>query len=162
VSGSSIGFGDPLAATVEATVDAGLSRGARLSLDPNLRPDSPPQARERTARLARRAGVLFPSPGELAALGLTTDALVSGGALVCATLGSAGVELHTAGADPVTMNAPAVDEVDPTGAGDSFAAAFIASLVRGAEPVAAAEAACAVAARSVTVLGAMEARLDGA
>ena len=70
VSGSSIGFGDPLAATVEATVEEGLRRGARLSLDPNLRPDSPAEARERTARLARRASVVFPSAGELEALGL--------------------------------------------------------------------------------------------
>ena len=54
------------------TVAAGLRAGARLSLDPNLRPDSPPEARERTARLARRASLVFPSPGELAALGLTT------------------------------------------------------------------------------------------
>jgi sugar/nucleoside kinase (ribokinase family) len=160
VSGSSIGFGDPLAATVEATVAAALSQGARLSLDPNLRPDSPAEARERTARLARRASVVFPSPGELAALGVTTDELVSGGTLVCATLGAAGVEIHTAGGEPVTRHAPTVTEVDPTGAGDSFAAAFVASLARGEEPVAAAEAACAVAAHSVTVLGAMEAQFE--
>ncbi len=158
VSGSSIGFGDPLAATVEATVAAALSQGARLSLDPNLRPDSPPEARERTARLARQASVVFPSPGELSALGLTPDELVSGGTLVCATLGAAGVEIHAAGAEPVTTHAPAVTEVDPTGAGDSFAAAFLAAFARGEEPVAAAEAACAVAAHSVTVLGAMEAQ----
>ena len=162
VSGSSIGFGDPLAATVEATVAEGLRRGARLSLDPNLRPDSPAEARERTARLARRASVVFPSAGELEALGLTTDELVSGGALVCATLGDAGVELHSAGGEPVTRRAPAVREVDPTGAGDSFAAAFVAALARGEEPVRAAEAACAVAAHSVTVLGAMEARFEDA
>jgi fructokinase len=160
VSGSSIGFGDPLAATVEAAVEAGLSQGARLSLDPNLRPDSPAEARERTARLARRASVVFPSPGELSALGLTTAELMSGGALVCATLGAAGVEIHAAGDEPVTRGAPAVDEVDPTGAGDSFAAAFVAALARGEEPVRAAEAACAVAAHSVTVLGAMEAQFD--
>ena len=81
---------------------------------------------------------------------------------MCATLGAAGVELHTAGSDPVTRRAPAVREVDPTGAGDSFAAAFVAALARGVEPVAAAEAACAVAAHSVTVLGAMEARFEDA
>jgi sugar/nucleoside kinase (ribokinase family) len=159
VSGSSIGFGDPLAAAVEATVDAGLRAGARLSLDPNLRPDAPPSARERTAALAQRASVVFPSPGELAALGLSTGALVSGGALVCATQGADGVDLYD-GAEPVRIPAPVVREVDPTGAGDSFAAAFIASLAGGAEPVDAATLACAVAARSVTVLGAMEARFD--
>ena len=60
------------------------------------------------------------------------------------------------------MPAPAVREVDPTGAGDSFAAAFLSSFALGADPVRAATAACAVAAHSVTALGAMEARLDGA
>ena len=162
VSGSSIGFGDPLAATVEATVAAGLRAGARLSLDPNLRPDSPPEARERTARLARQASVVFPSPGELAALGLSTDELVGRGTLVCATHGAGGVEIHTtAGGAPVRVAAPAVREVDPTGAGDSFAAAFVSSYTRGAEPVHAATTACAVAAHSVTVLGAMEAQFAG-
>jgi sugar/nucleoside kinase (ribokinase family) len=53
--------------------------------------------------------------------------------------------------------APVVTEVDPTGAGDTFAAAFVAAYRAGAEPVAAAERACALAARSVTVLGAMQA-----
>ena len=161
VSGSSIGFGDPLAATVEQTVAAGLTAGARLSLDPNLRPDSPPEARERTARLARRASLMFPSPGELAALGLTTGELVDQGALVCATHGPAGAEIHAPGADaPVTVRAPAVHEVDPTGAGDSFAAAFVSSFARGADPVRAATTASAVAAHSVTVLGAMEAEVS--
>ena len=65
VSGSSIGFGDRSPRPSSATVAAGLRAGARLSLDPNLRPDSPPEARERTARLARRASLVFPSPGEL-------------------------------------------------------------------------------------------------
>jgi sugar/nucleoside kinase (ribokinase family) len=162
VSGSSIGFGDPLAATVEATVAAGLRAGARLSLDPNLRPDSPPEARERTAQLARRASLVFPSPGELAALGLSTGELVDRGTIVCATHGAGGVEIHgAAGGAPVRVAAPAVREVDPTGAGDSFAAAFVSSFARGAEPVRAATTACAVAAHSVTVLGAMEAQFTG-
>ncbi len=157
VSGSSIGFGNELAETVARTVAAGLGAGARLSLDPNLRPDSPPEARERTAQLARRASVVFPSPGELEALGLTTRELVDRGALVCATLGPAGAELHGPDLDAVTVRAPAVREIDPTGAGDSFAAAFVAAYAAGAEPARAAATACAVAARSVTALGAMEA-----
>jgi fructokinase len=155
VSGSSIGFGDPLAAAVEATVAAGLDAGARLSLDPNLRPDAPPEARERTAALARRASVLFPSAGELAALGLEAGELT---ALVCTTKGAAGVDLRGPGLDgPITVAAPAVEEVDATGAGDSFAAGFLAALEAGDPPERAAAAACAVAARSVTVTGAMEA-----
>ncbi len=55
---------------------------------------------------------------------------------------------------------PPCDEVDPTGAGDSFAAAFVSSFAGGADPVHAATTACAVAAHSVTVLGAMEAEVS--
>ena len=58
--------------------------------------------------------------------------------------------------EPQAVPAPVVAEVDPTGAGDTFAAAFVTAVRAGAEPVAAARAACALAARSVAVLGAME------
>lgn len=155
VSGSSIGFGDPLASAVESTVDAGLRAGARLSLDPNLRPDAEPEALHRTAALARQASLLFPSAGELAALGLEPAGL---DALICTTHGPAGVELRGPGIDrPVTISAPLVEEVDATGAGDSFAAAFLTALESGAPPERAATVACAVAARCVRVTGAMEA-----
>ena len=162
VSGSSIGFGDPLATIVEQTVAAGLRAGARLSLDPNLRPDSPPEARERTAQLARRASLVFPSPGELAALGLTTAELVDAGRARMRDPRRRRAPRSTRGTPsaPVAVRAPAVQEVDPTGAGDSFAAAFVSSFARDADPVRAATTACAVAAHSVTVLGAMEAEVS--
>jgi tagatose kinase len=121
-------------------------RGGRVSLDPNLRPDADPGVRERLDRIARLAHVLFPSEGELEGLHTAPDALV------CQTHGAGGATV--AGVD---VAAPRVAEVDPTGAGDTFAAAFVAAYRAGADPVAAAERACAVAARSVTVLGAMQA-----
>ncbi len=49
---------------------------------------------------------------------------------------------------------PHVTVVDTTGAGDSFDAGFIAALVRGGGPRAAAQYACACGARQVTALGA--------
>ncbi len=49
---------------------------------------------------------------------------------------------------------PRVTVIDTTGAGDSFDAGYIAALVRGMEPRAAAQYACACGARQVTAFGA--------
>jgi fructokinase len=159
VSGSTVAFGGGLAEAVEAAAAVVLGRGGRLSVDPNLRPGASAGARERTVALMRRAHVLFPSEGELAALGLPEDAVLHDEQVVCHTRGGAGVALSGAGvgAEPVVVAAPPVDEVDPTGAGDTFAAGFVTAVRAGADPRAAAERACAIAARSVGVLGAMEA-----
>ena len=159
ISGSTLGFAGAPADAVEAAAQIVLRRGGRLSLDPNLRPDASSETRERARRLARAAHVLFPADGELAALALSEEELIAAGALICHTRGSAGVRLRGAGVgdEPVAVPAPAVREVDATGAGDTFAAGFVVGLRGGADPVAAARAGCAIAAHSVTVLGAMEA-----
>src|SRR5690606_35960250 len=49
-----------------------------------------------------------------------------------------------------------VEEVDPTGAGDSFGAAFVTCWLRGMEPAAALRIANAAGARAVSVKGPME------
>ena len=159
VSGSTLGFGAPLASAVEAAAARVLARGGRLSLDPNVRADAGADLRERTARLARAAHVLLPSEGELATLGLEPERLARDGAIVCETRGRGGALLFDgpANREPTAVPVAEVDEVDPTGAGDTFAAAFVTALRDGADARAAAAIACATAARSVAVLGAMEA-----
>jgi tagatose kinase len=159
VSGSTLGFGGRLADAVEAAAAVVLRSGGRLSLDPNLRPDAPAEGRRRTVALARAAHLLFPSEGELAALGLGEAEVSAGGALVCHTRGAAGVVLAGAaiGPEPVAVAASEAEEVDATGAGDTFAAAFVTALRGGALPADAAALACGTAAASVGVLGAMEA-----
>jgi sugar/nucleoside kinase (ribokinase family) len=151
VSGSTLGFGERVAGLVLAAAEGVVAQGGRVSLDPNLRPDADPQVRERLNRLARLAHVVFPSEGELAGLDVAPGALV--------------VETHGAGGATVAgvhVPAPAAEEVDPTGAGDTFAAAFVAAHRDGADPVAAAERAVALASASVGVLGAMEAPVSPA
>ena len=156
VCGSTLGFGGPVAEAIEATAQHVLRAGGQVSLDPNLRPDASPAALARTAELAAVAGVLFPSAGELEALGVGEAGLLARGALVCHTRGAGGALVARAGDAPLPVPAPAAEEIDPTGAGDTFAAAFVTATRAGAAPAAAAETACAIAARSVAVLGAME------
>jgi len=158
VSGSTLGFGGRLAEAVEAAAARVLERGGKLSLDPNVRSDADAVLRERTARLARAAHVLFPSEGELAALDLDAGDLARRGALICETRGRDGALLL--GRDPVPVRAAGVDEVDATGAGDTFAAAFVTALRGGADARSAAVFGCETAARSVSVLGAMEAPIE--
>lgn len=103
--------------------------------------------------------MVFPSEGELRLLGLDDDTLAACGAIVCTTQGAAGATVRVCGSS-VDVPAPPVREVDPTGAGDTFAGAFIAALPAGADPVEATSVGCAVAAPSVQVLGPMEAPVD--
>ena len=158
VCGSTLSFGGEIAEAVEAAAEVVKAAGGSLSLDPNLRPNAGPEALARTRELARTADVVFPSEGELEALGVTEDELAARGALVCHTRGAGGAILSgpAVGPESLAVPAPAATEVDPTGAGDTFAAAFVAATRGGADPVCAARAACAIASRSVAVLGAME------
>jgi fructokinase len=149
VSGSTLGFGDHVATLVLNAAQAVTGHGGRVSLDPNLRPDADPEVRDRLNRIARLAHVLFPSEGELTGLDAAPDALV------CETHGAGGATV--AG---VHVGAPDVLEVDPTGAGDTFAAAFVTAYRGGADPVDAARRAVRLASASVGVLGAMEARVS--
>jgi sugar/nucleoside kinase (ribokinase family) len=156
VCGSTLAFGGATAEAIETTAQQVLRAGGRVSLDPNLRPSASPRALARTAALAAVATVVFPSDGELEALGMTERELMAHGAVICRTQGSKGATVAVQGLEATSVPAPAANEVDPTGAGDTFAAAFVTATRAGADPVAAARAACAVAARSVGVLGAME------
>jgi sugar/nucleoside kinase (ribokinase family) len=162
VSGSAVALGASLAETAILAAERVLAAGGRVSVDPNVRPEATsPQIEQQLGWLVRRASVVFPSEGELAALGLDEETLAAAGAIVCATRGAAGARLHSDG-EVVDVAAPAVREVDPTGAGDTFAGAFMAALVAGADPREAAALACRAAATAVTVLGPMEAPVDPA
>jgi sugar/nucleoside kinase (ribokinase family) len=153
VSGSSLALAPSLADVVETASARVHAAGGRISLDPNMRPEAlSPDLAERLVRIAGRAAVLLPSEGELAAFGLDDTAAP----VVCTTLGAAGVRVRT-GSHEETIAVPAVDEVDPTGAGDTFAAAFVVATLAGADPVEAAREAVEVAATGVAHLGPMEA-----
>jgi len=140
-------FHEPLAAAARAAVDMARGRGAALAVD-----------------LSSVAGLLEYGParmvGELKSLkpdllfATAAEAETLGG--IDGLAGVAVVKLGPAGCQVGgrRIAAPSVTVVDPTGAGDAFAAAFCCSFLRRGSPVAAAEAAVAVAAEAVSRVGA--------
>lgn len=140
------------------------ARGGSLSLDPNLRKelryDDATEAQ--FAGLVRMADLLLPSGGEL-----ERAAGVAGEAAAVARLLDLGVTeiVLKRGAEGATCfrrdgrtdaAAFVVDEVDPTGAGDCFGGAYLASRRLGLSVAEALTYGCAAGARNVTVRGPME------
>jgi sugar/nucleoside kinase (ribokinase family) len=162
LSGSALMFGEPLAQTALTAFDRARRAGARTSLDPNVRPEALGEAaRSVLVEAIARADVLLPSEGEMAALGVDVDRLVAAGATVCTTYGPGGAEVRRG--DAITrLPAVRTKVVDTDGAGDTFAAAFIAAGLGGASPVDAARAGLRVAARAIAVDGPMTAEPDPA
>lgn len=149
VSGATLGFGGLTAATLWLAVEAAFDAGTPISFDPNVRAfaaDSMTSARMQ--RLLDLASVVLASDGELEALGATEEGIVARGGTVCQKRGAAGVRV--ASRDGAwSVPAPTVDEVDPDGAGDIFAAGFVAATLAGADARRAAMAGVAVASESV-------------
>jgi fructokinase len=160
LSGSALVFGDPLASTALTAFDRARRAGARTSLDPNVRPEVLGEAaRAVLVEAIARADVLLPSAGEMAALGVDVDRLVAAGATVCTTYGGGGAEVRERG-NTTRLAAAETEVVDADGAGDAFAAAFIAASLAGASAVDAAGAGIRVAAKAIAVDGPMTVELD--
>ncbi len=140
------------------------ARGGTISFDPNLRPellDAPGMA-EALAQVLAMTDLFLPSGEELFLLSDARDeagaiaALLAGGIrTVVVKRGAAGASLFQTGlridAAPI-----AVEELDPTGAGDCFGGAFLSFWLAGMPPDQALRLANAAGARAVTQLGPME------
>ncbi len=166
VSGSSAVLSIELGRVALDAARRARAAGARVSVDPNVRPNASPEALGLIRSLLDIADVTTPATGELAALGVDAGTLAARGVLVCETRGAAGARLligvpEVSGGPLgwVEVPAPPRVEVDPTGAGDHLAAALAAALLQGFEPVDAVRLAVRVAADSVTVQGPMEAEM---
>ena len=86
-------------------------------------------------------------PGDIAQL------LAESHGLAVLTRGAAPVVVAARGGIPVEVRVPAVQVVDPTGAGDAMAAGFLHGWLRGGDPVRAAEDGIRLAAQAVTRVG---------
>ncbi|MCL2780251.1 MAG: PfkB family carbohydrate kinase [Actinomycetia bacterium] len=163
VSGSALVFGDPLAATVLAAAKRAKAAGATICVDPNIRAEAiTPPALAQLHELVAMADYALPSEGELEYLGITEQSLLERGVVVVHTLGPDGCEVATPDGERTAI--PAVHagrtDLDTDGAGDTFAAAFVAATMAGARPVAAARFASEIVARAITVIGPMTVELS--
>ncbi|MFQ6101447.1 MAG: PfkB family carbohydrate kinase [Anaerolineae bacterium] len=107
---------------------------------------------EEAERLLARADAVVLGEEDVAGDELLIARYAAQTRVLVVTQGAAGCTVYTAG-QPRHFPAPAVHEVDPTGAGDVFAAAFFVWLQRSGDPWVAARFANCVAARSVTRVG---------
>lgn len=140
------------------------ARGGTISFDPNLRPEilNSPGLRERLEAVLAMTDLFMPSGEELFLFEQAREeadavnALLSRGIrTIVLKRGGDGASLFEDGlrfdATPL-----AVEELDPTGAGDSFGGAFLSFWLAGAEPELALRYANAAGARAVTRIGPME------
>jgi tagatose kinase len=161
LSGSALLFGEPLAAAAMSALRRARAAGATVSVDPNVRAEAlTPAAGAVLAEALALAHVIFPSTGEIEALGLSRADLARRGATVCSTDGPHGARLETPEGTWV-IPAESSDPVDTDGAGDNFAGGYIAAALAGATPLEAARAGSHAAAESIAVPGPMQAELTG-
>ena len=141
-------FVEPIASATRAAIRAVRDAGGMLAVDlssaAGLRAYGPSRMAYVLARLAPE--VLFATRAEADTLAVPLESLAQVPVL---KLGPDGVRVF--GRD---VHAPRVAAVDPTGAGDAFAAAFCAAWLHGATPHEAAERGVQAATRSVLVAGA--------
>ena len=163
ISGASL-FSDRLVGVARQAVDRVKANGGRVSFDPNLRAELMTEPAFMTAmrELLASSDIALPSREELAPLtGSTTpvDAarhiLSLGPSSVVVKDGSRGATYYDS-TRTLTMDALRVTEVDPTGAGDCFDAAYVTCQARGASVEESLAYACAAGARAVTLRGPME------
>ena len=163
VSGSSLGV-PRLRAAILAAVAAVRDTGGAITCDPNARPGlmRDGAARRALEEVVAQSTCLMPSTGDLAHLfpDLAEEAAIerlagSGAAIVAIKRGGAGATV-LGGGERHDLAGHAVEEIDPTGAGDCFCGTFVALLTQGASLAEAGRRANAAGAIAVTRRGPME------
>ncbi|TIR26323.1 MAG: sugar kinase [Mesorhizobium sp.] len=163
VMGSSL-FSDKATDVVLAATAAVKARGGTVSFDPNVRREILQVSGMRPAldKVLALTDVFLPSGNELLLFSSAGDeqgaiAELLGRGIACIVLkrGADGAVYHDRQRS-VAMPGFAVEEVDPTGAGDCFGAAFVSFWLRGAVPAEALRIANACGALAVTRKGPME------
>jgi len=141
LSGSTLAFSEEVRARCLRLVDRVRARGGRLSFDPNFRAEllPPLAARDAFRPFVERAALVLPGPEEACWLTAERDPaaacralLTQGPELVVLKRGAAGATAFTPEGG-IDASGFTVLEVDPTGAGDCFAAGLLAALLEGSD-----------------------------
>ena len=163
VMGSSL-FSPGLGEATAKAIDIVKGQGGRVSFDPNIRPEllGTPEMREALTEVLKRTDIFLPSGPELT---LLVDATTEDGAIgellglgvseIVVKRGRQGCTFNDA-TRSLAMPALAVEEVDPTGAGDCFAATYVTCRHQGMPIEQSMRYACASGARAVMSTGPME------
>lgn len=167
LTGSSLGVSETMREAVFIAVERAKAAGAVVSFDPNLRPEllRKTDLNALCGPVLDVADVILPSGAE--AEGLTGRSnpveacreLLGRAHVVLLKQGAAGCTVFAEGLERPFPGIP-VQETDPTGAGDCFAAGFAAATLNGLALAEAARFANAVGALSVTAFGPTSAGLS--
>ena len=163
VMGSSL-FSDRVVNVIKAGVAAVKARGGTVSFDPNIRKEMLEGSGMRAAlnQVLDQTDLFLPSGAELYLFAKADEERAAAAEILERGVSAIIVKKGVAGAvyydrsQSWSMPAFDVEEVDPTGAGDCFGAAFVTEWLRGAEPAEALRFANAAGARAVMKKGPME------
>lgn len=163
ISGSSL-FSPRVVEAVRTAVSTVRGNGGKVSFDPNARADTVrrPGARRALRWVLEHCDIFLPSGPELALLTEAGDpeeavaeVLGLGAECVVVKMGAEGCHYYDKGGRSAQPAYP-VTEVDPTGAGDCFDAAFVTCRAQGREPTACMSYANAAGALAIGAQGPME------
>ena len=153
-----------MVAANRVAIDRIKAKGGTVSFDPNVRKEmmGSPSVREALEYALAHADLFLPSGPELLLFTRAQteseairEILARGVRAVVLKRGGAGASYHDADGDLRVAGLP-VEEIDPTGAGDCFGAAFVTGWLEGAPPADALRIANACGALAVCRKGPME------
>ena len=164
VTGSTLAVSEGSRQACYAAARECAAAGGRVSFDPNLRPEllGGLSLASIVEPVLEVCSVLLPSAAEASMLTGLPDQALACRALVERRIGVVALKLGKLGSTVFTaegsIDVPSIDvsEVDPTGAGDCYDAAFIVGLLEGWDLATAARFANVAGALSVTRMGPME------
>lgn len=164
ISGSTLAMNENCRTACKHALELTRAAGGRISLDPNFRPELMPleEFQEVIKPYLGEADLLLPTAEEARAVSGETDAYHAArtlaqkpGAIAVLKHGPEGCSIFQQGKF-LEIPGFAVSEIDPTGAGDCFSAAFITGLEAGWPLEKVGKFANAAGALAVTKLGPME------